>query len=176
MNKPELHIKSLKEPIYVTDNEADLIEKLMADGAKDHNYRVVIEGVWSGRKGDIRFVKWPKSEEGSVKKKIVPMTAMDAAAFESRILPYKMEAEASGFGTYRWKLFYMQAMGAIDLEYLVTRTGEHIQEVVLDIFLYPKLQDEISSYEAYLSKKKYAEEKQLEGYEEMAEQLSEVTT
>jgi hypothetical protein len=183
----QLFVKSLREPIAISKEEAEGIANLIADQSKDGRTPVVIEDVWSGTKGEVKFVKYPpRSEEREERKNIEPMTQVQADVFEKRIFPHIMEAEVSGFGSGAWQLFYMQKEGAIRLEVdIVAQVRKQkkiagwqkncrMKEIVTSPDMYVSLQKEIAAYKAYQAKKSYAEKKRLEHLEETAEQLSEV--
>lgn len=171
-NKAELYIKSLREPISITMEEADAISRLMGDNTKDNKTRIVIEGVFDGSKGEVKFVKYPpKEDESAWGKKIEPMTAQEAEMFEKKIFPYQIEAEATGLGTFHWPLYYMQAMGAIRIQLHVGKNGRvTLEPVVTDIHAYPKLQDEVASYYLFIDRKTYGENMRLKQYEGISTQ------
>lgn len=162
-SRPELYVKSLKEPILLSKEEAEMISRIHSDASKDNQFKIVIEGVWSGSKGEIKFVKFPPKEpERADYKKVEPMSYKDAIAFEKKILPHKIEAEVSGFGTYTWELFYAQKQGAIRIELQQRGGKESLVQVVTNPTIYPKVQEEIESFYLFKSRQAYAQKKELE--------------
>lgn len=173
MSKPKLWVRSLKEPIELEPNEASGIEAILGDEAKDNDSHIIIEGVWSGKKKDIRFIQWPKSERKSDKESkggIPTMTDGQAQVFEDKIFPYQMQAEASGLGTYRWTEFYCQGMGAIRLEAKEVNKTIHLVTYVRDPDMYQVFLEEIDSYLQWKAKKEYGELMRAKQLEEMAQQ------
>lgn len=166
-NSHELYVKSLREPIQLSKLEAEAISALLEDPSKDNQTKISIEGVWTGSKGEIKFIKYPKKEpERPEFKKVAPMSAVQGKAFEERILPHQIEAEVSGFGTFQWELFYAQKSGVLRVELVRTKTGEHLVPVITDPNGYMALQDEIEAYKLWKSRQEYAERKRLESLEE----------
>jgi len=172
-NKAELHIRGLKDPIQIDADIAATISGTLKNSAVDDNTPIVLEGVWSGKKKDIKYVLFPKQQNVDAwAKKIEAMSGAEARIFEQKILPYKLEANGYGFGEYNWTLFYLQAKGAIDIQvYVDKRNRPHLVPYVRDIHSYPVLQDEVEAYMLYLSKKDYAIKMTAEEYEKTAASL-----
>lgn len=172
MSKPKLYIRSLKEPIELETDEASGIEAILGDETKDNDSHIIIEGVWSGKKKDIRFVQWPRVEKDPNRdiRKVPAMTDDQAKAFEARIFPYQMQAEASGLGTYRWPEFYVQGMGAIRLEATEVGKKVHLTTYVRDPEMYGIYLEEIESYIKWKDRKEYGERMRLQELDEMAKQ------
>lgn len=170
MSKAELHIRGLKEPIPIDSDIASAVSAMLKNSAIDGNTPVDFPGVWSGSKKDIKYVLFPKNTgEDPWAKKIEPMSGAEASIFEKKVLPHKLEANGYGFGEYNWPLFYMQSMGAVRIEVHLDRfKREHLVPHVLDIFLYPKIQEEIESYMLYLSRKEYAVRMSAQEYDRIA--------
>lgn len=168
--KAELHIKGIKEPIIIDEFEAIAIEELRNDATKDPRSVIAIEGVWSGAKSEVRYIKWIREEERhDYKRKIDPMPAHMVKAFEEKILPYQVQSETHGFGTHKWPLFYMQAAGALRLEIYENKQGFiSVNEIVTDYLLYPKVQDEVESYMLHLDRVAYAKKMREKELEKMA--------
>lgn len=172
--KAELHIRGLKDPIMIDADIAATISGTLKNNTVDDNTPIVLEGIWSGKKKDIKYVLFPKQgNEDAWSKKIEPMSSTESVLFEKKIYPNKIEANGYGFGEYNWPLFYMQRMGAIEIHVHKDRfKREHLVPYVLDISLYPKLQDEIDSYMLYLSRKEYAIKMSAQEYEAVAKTLA----
>ena len=164
----KLYIKSLREPISISKSEADGISNLLADSLKLGHTHVSIEGVWSGTKGEIKFVKYPPKENDEFKKnQIQPMTKIQADLYEKQILPFQLEAESLGYGGHEWTKFYLRSQGAIRLELReppkIKKHEKHFLIMyVRNESLFPKLQEEIESYYLYKDRVAYAKKMELE--------------
>lgn len=171
--KAELHIRGLKEPISIDADIASAVSAMLKNATIDGNTPVDFPGIWSGSKKDIKYVMFPKNpHEDAWARKIEPMSGAEATAFEKKIKPYMLKANGYGFGEYHWSIFYMHAMKAITIDIFVDKNNrEHLVPYVLDIFLYPKIQDEIESYMLYLSRKNYAIQMTAQEYDNMSKTL-----
>jgi len=161
----QLFVKSLREPISISKEEAQGIQELMINQSKDGRTPVVIENVWTGTKGEIKFVKFPprdNNEQENKNRKIEPMTESQALAFERCVNLSKSECEIGGFPTYNWPLFYMQSQGVIRLEFKELgekRYGKdsvRFTQTVLQPDRYPEVQSELESYAKYIANIAYA--------------------
>ena len=54
-----MYIKGMRDPISITKSVAEQIGKLIENPATDNKTPVVLEGIWTGTRGDIKFVKFP---------------------------------------------------------------------------------------------------------------------
>lgn len=171
-NGHQMYIKGMREPITIPKSVAETIGKLIANPATDSKTPVDIEGVWTGTRADIKFIKFPpvdayENEGGS--SYVEAMTDIVAEAFEVEILPYQMEAEATGFGTFNWPKFYMHSKDIIRLDVYITDSNRrYLHETVTNPLEYPKMQKHIQSYVTWKGKKEYAEKKELIRLEQMA--------
>jgi hypothetical protein len=175
----QLYVKSLREPIFISKEEAEGIANLMSDQSKDGRTPIIIEGVWTGSKGEVKFVKYPPREsETKQRKQIETMSKVQAEVFEKQVNIHKAEAEAAGFSSFYWKQFYMQSQGVIRVELceVAKKNGKTLEkeyrltEVVKDPSRYPKLLEEIESYMQYVSRIEYAKKQKAKELEKMAEE------
>ncbi len=166
--KAKLFVRAMTEPIQLSEEEARVAQAFIADGAKTPDTPFVIEGVWAGKKADMRFVVFERKEEGNAFAKVDPMLETDVPSFEAEIEPYKAEALAKGFGPYYWREFWLQGKGALSLGL----SGKSIQRFVKNAQLYKELDHKADTYAMHKKHKEFGEAKKLEGYDEMANQMS----
>jgi len=53
-------IRGIEDPVFLLEEEGKAIEKLLADDEKNGNSIFQIEGVWTGRKSDIKALFWER--------------------------------------------------------------------------------------------------------------------
>jgi hypothetical protein len=169
--RAKLFIKGLKDPFPITPKTAGIAEKFMADEKISYDTSFSIPGVWTGKKADMRFVHWEKDENRYEEKKIEPMKHEDAVQFENEINDCKPESLEKVGKDYYAKFFWMQSKGAVSLDCFTTAGGSRTFTLrIKNIDLYIWCQDQIESFEKYLSRRKFAEDKK---FEEMEKKVGE---
>ena len=167
-------VRGLREPIMLEHNEALAVQSLKSDTSKSDTTPFTIEEVWSGTKGDIRFVIFPEKEVASSEGGYTVTEAMpesEARAFKINVKEkYEAEAEKNGFKAYHWVEFYKRSKKATALDIEKTFSGEKmLKTTIKDVYKYKEIDKHVDSYMAFLSKKAFIEKKKIEGLEELAE-------
>jgi hypothetical protein len=98
----QLFIRGMKDPIRLSDEEGKIAEGLIADPSKPRETPFRIEGVWTGTKGDLRYVVFEKKEE--------PRPAYDPDKEDrerrARMANWSPEAKAEGgMGRFAFNVF-----------------------------------------------------------------------
>lgn len=172
----KLFVKGMKEPIELEHEEALAAQALIGDPAKSDDTIFSIEGVWSGKKREMRFVVFDKKEQGSYSaKEVIAMTKEEAEKHEAEVKPYEQTAIENGFKPFCAFEFFMQAKGAIVLDIFSMPTApefKSFQVKIRDLDAYRILCAERERYLKYRSRVEYAKKKDLEGLDALAEQMS----
>lgn len=181
--KAKLFVRGLKEPVELENDEALSAQDLIGDSTKTNDTAFSIEGVWTGKKGDMKFVIFPKVEKAPVYSKIEAMTKEEADAFEKDIVQDKVKAvEVYGLNKqreprdYKWREFYLQRYGAIKLRHVTSPIGIIVPIwTAVDSDLMLDMEKKIESYWEYTRVRDFKEAKQDEHYEKLAEQMGDLT-
>lgn len=56
-------IRGVEDPIYLLEEEGKAVENLLADSEKNGASILQIEGIWTGRKSDIKALFWEREEK-----------------------------------------------------------------------------------------------------------------
>lgn len=168
------------EPIELEPEEAQAAQKLIGDPAKPKDTPFSIEGVWSGTKGDMKFVVFPKKEEDQYKSKehIEPMTKQEAEEFEKRYLPFVAQAKAEGYKAPHIvaEALWMESMGAVTLtRWEHPKTGKQVDMAVRPV-QYKEAQHIRDRWKAYRAKVEYADKMRTAELERMAAEVGQSKT
>lgn len=175
--KALLYVRGDKDPIELEEAEAKAAEALIGDASRTPDTAFSIQGVWTGKKADMKFVKFPKVEPKYEDWKIEPMTKAEAEAFEQEIEQDKVKAgEVYGrnkdgeLRTYNWQGLYMHRMGALKLE-VVDVDGRKVDKVLSrDTILWGNLDKKIRSYVEFTIKRDYSKAQEAKVLETMAKE------
>lgn len=174
--KAKLFIKGMQEPIVLDYEEARIIERLKSDYSKDPQTAVSIPGVWTGTKGDIRYVLFTKDDSGRqfYRKEIPAMSKFEADDFEKKHrLPSEAECRERGLGTFHWPSVCLSRMGAIRIdEYETPKGRKGVDVVVVKPELYELGTEKIIAYQKTVAPREFAKMKETQALAEMAEQLT----
>lgn len=167
-------IRGLREPIDLEHNEALAVQALKSDITKPDTTPFSITGVWSGTKGDIRFVTFPpKTEDAEKFKKIEPMPEKEAEDFKIIVDECRQKAEDEGYPRYYWHYFYLQKVGAVVLERKKSvnpEIGKLLDMKIRNISLYQTGTEKMSRYGLYVSKIEFAEKMNLKALDNLAKE------
>jgi hypothetical protein len=169
-----LYVKGLKEPIELEELEGKAAQALISDATKPNDTPFVIEGVWAGKKGEMKFVMFPKEDVRHYSGAIEPMAEVEAVEFEIEIAQDKKKSEEvfghKGFAS----LFYYERQKAIRLEIIdiPDRGIKTFQIHVHDPALYMILEKQFEKYSSWKSKKEFGEKKRIEEFDKMSESVA----
>lgn len=179
--KAQLFIKGLKEPIELETEEAVAAQALIGDAMRPADTPFSIEGIWSGRKSDMRFIQFPRSEGITGQKRIEAMNKEEGEAFEKEIEQDKIKAvELYGNNKegeprrWKWQGVYLARMGALKLEVVDVEGMEIDRMLSRDSNLWMKLDEKIRSYQEYQKKRDFIEEQKLKALDKMAAEVKEI--
>lgn len=177
--KAKLFVRGMKEPIELEDNEALAAQAFIIDNTKAHDAPFSIQDVWTGKKGDMKSVVFPRKEVEFKSYKVDAMEERDAVSF-SREIDQDKKKSVEIWGNdkegkpiqFNWKKIYIERNGAIKLEYSESPLGFKVDQiVVIDPVAYLVLERKIESYDQYLSKKEFASKKKVEALEQTAQEV-----
>lgn len=176
--KAELHIRGMREPIDVSVEEAETLQGMMLDASVPNEKPIVILGVWAGKKGDIRYIVFPKKESKAyLRQGVEPMQEPEFGEFEREVQIHADEAEVQmGAGKKFYKKeFWMQKMGAIRLDYYtIPYNGVKSFDITV---LNPELniwcEEKYARYSEAICRKNYASEMRQKELQAMADSIGE---
>lgn len=144
MRKGLLFIKGLKDPIDLEEHEAVEADRFIVNKAVPKDTPFSIVGIWTGTKGDMRFVKWETVEE----KRTEPTFSKDELDSVSREVTaiQLVEGEPRKMIELRW----MAGKGAIRLDPM-----ENGGFVIRNPALYGLLSDRFSAYMRREARREY---------------------
>jgi len=91
-----LFIKGIKEPIALSDEEGKIAEGLIADNSKDRSSVFSIPGVWTGTKGEMRYVTFQKERTYSQNPDDVPLTPEEQLSRRKSLDQMRIDLENMG--------------------------------------------------------------------------------
>lgn len=160
----KLFVRGMKEPVELTDEEGNAAQALLSDSSKGRDTAFVIEGVWAGNKGDMKFVVFGKKE--IEKKTIEAMPDSEAKLFEKELESFRNKAVELGLQEYNYDVVWQQEKGAIRLEIQDGMYTVYVRDVVL----FAELERKISSYKLTKQKWDFAKRKQDDHLERIAQE------
>lgn len=167
----KLFLKGNKEPIEINESEANSIQTVLLDGYASADTPISLEKIWTGRKGDVKYVLFEKEREYS--SDIAEMNPAEARMFKEELEPFRQEAEKINTGwSYVAPVLWMQKQGAINFHVIdLPHQGAKTWRIgVIDPVKYRQLSQKIESYDKWVFKTEYAEKKKNEHLEKLAEQ------
>ncbi len=187
--KALLFVKGMKEPIELEEQEAKAAQRLLSLSSQPNNTPFSIEGVWTGTKGEMKYVMFPRGEKvNAYRERPSAMTKEQAEKFEKEIWQDKRKA-FKVFGAtkllrsgeylsmlFKWPEFFYERRGAIRLEILTTGfSSKHLKWYMKDADLLGKLEDEVESYWAYTRKRDALNSARDKQWDKMAEEMGHLT-
>ena len=174
--KPKMKVGGLREYIELEEIEARAVQLLKSDVTKPDSTPFSIDGVWSGTKGDIKFVVFPKKEKeiiSSNAKESRTMTDEDAKEFETEYKESVKLAESKGVSGIFWLDFYLEKEDAVRLDFSVAKhTGmKYWNQVITNVYNYERYSALAGSYTNWKAKKEWAEKNILKNLEETANKI-----
>lgn len=168
--KARLHIKGDKEPIELSFLEGKVAEEFINDTKILSDTPFCIENVWTGKKSDMRYVKFEREEIFKDRETLGEMSDPDFALMQEEMKQAKKEAVFEGFPLCSDD-FWFQNKKVIRLEFLVNKKGEkYFNRLVTDARGFRGLQDTMDLYEKRMAKIEFAKKKELEHLTKVAEQ------
>lgn len=160
----KLFIKGIQEPFILSSEEGKIAQTLIMSG-KSKDTPFSIEGVWSGTRGDMRFVAFDKAETAPGGKEIPKMGKDEAEEMKAAMEGLR------GKGKANVKDYWLESKGVLRIEsvgngfeYFVNgdKMGEYIS-----------CMEKIDSYDDYFARLKYAKRMELKDLEKIAEEVKE---
>lgn len=167
--KAKLFVRGI-DPIELEVDEALAAQALIADATKSKDVSFSIEGVWSGKKADMKFVVFPKKEDPAVEAVFEEMNKTDADAFKAEFQPFVEKAKAEGYGAHQNVLLWLESKGAVTLKRFETNGKKHLSHAVIPE-AYKASMKRFDAYRAYQEKVAYAKFKEAQELEKMAAQM-----
>jgi hypothetical protein len=171
MSKAKLFVRGAGvEPIELEPEEAEAAQKLIGDATKPNDTPFSIEGVWSGKKADMKFVVFPKKEQEVKYERVEAYSKQEAEDFDKEYLPFKEQAKKEGYNSAQGVWLWLESIGAVRLErWEHEKTGKHLTPFVRPE-PYEAAMKRLERRDAYHDKVAYAKAKEMEELEKMAEQ------
>lgn len=173
--RAKLKIVGKKEPVDLSYLEGKAAERMILDSTLPLETVFAIEDVWTGRKRQMDYVDFYKEDSASTKKEDLKFDAGDATAFEEEIKEYLNE---KGSLTMEREFDLLCEWGLIRMKKKKPE-GENITVTDFDFAIYTKslkeyenLCERISAWKQWKGRKEFGENKRMEGYEELAAQMS----
>lgn len=172
--RASLYIRGLKDPIELEEEEANVAQNLIQDATKPNDTPFVIEGIWAGKKADMKYVMFPKEDKRSYSSPIDPMGEVEAIEFEIEITPDRKKSEEIFGHRGSWEMFFCERRGAtrVEITEIPDRGIKTHQIYVQDPVLFVLLQKQAARYGAWKSKKDYIEEMRVKELEKMSESVA----
>lgn len=171
MRTPKLYIRGMKDPKDISYNEGKKIEELLCDVMVDFETPIVIEGVWAGKKKDVKFIDWISDTNSNFKEKL-EISKEDFDEITSQIKEAEEIAEKKGFkGHYKAFWFEIKDVARIEINKKSFCDEYYYTILVKDPVGYSKAQDLFDVYEKKLNTINFAKKKEYEYLENIAKQL-----
>lgn len=178
--KAQLFVKGIREGIELEDSEALALQAFIIDSSKAHDAVFSIEDIWTGKKGDIKFVSFPKKEKEAQRNNVYEMPEGEALIFQKEIEEDKKKSiELYGNDkdgkptTFNWKKCHYHRKGAIRLDVFDSPLGFKVDTItVLDPRAYMDLEQKVESFDLWAGKKEFVEKKRIEELEKMSEEVT----
>lgn len=169
--KAKLFIRGTKEPIELDVDEARIAEALIADTTKPKETPFSIQGVWTGKKEDMKFVTFPTKEQPKIEEDI--MSIEEALEFSKEMEEFKRKAVSLGVNANNAIVLWAESKGACKTEVLKNWEGKKYLEWKdnKDNKLVNQVWNKIYAWERRMSLISFAEAKKNEELEKMAEEF-----
>lgn len=176
MKKAKLYIVGLKDPIELEPEEAKVAQDLIADFTADPMTPFSIEGIWTGKKRDMKYVLFDDDKSVRYNRDIMMMTDSEAKIFEREIAPYASMSKQKFKKPMYAREFWLRALGLIKLEFHERVTDDKKKHYTLFIKAvngnrlpeYDAATRKYERYSAWRSRNDYVEGKKVEGLEKLA--------
>jgi len=167
MTRSKLFVRSHRDPIELEYDEAKAVDALLRDVSKPNNTPFSIEGVWSGTKGEMKFVIFGEKEYEQ--KNINALDEEEGKRFEAMLLPYRKQSQEELGNEFYSKDFWLQSKGFIRLD--VWENGKGFSTVVNGdtIPQYEETLEFLARYDMWQAKKYYAKKMEEKRLQEMAD-------
>lgn len=164
--KAKLFVKGTKEPIELEVDEAKIAEALIADPKQPRDTPFSIEGVWTGKKEDMKFVVFPVKEKEKVEDE--ELTQAEFSLMEKEMAICKAKAVAMKIPLYNTQILWLATKGAVKAE--VRRILDYKDSPNLD--LVNNCWKKIYAYERFQKAREFGQGKRDEQLDQMAEEAS----
>lgn len=162
--RAKLYINGMKEPKELRFTEAKEAERIIADVMIVPETPFIVEGVWSGKKKDMRYVDWEADNSHEEGEEIV-ITDLEFQEIAKEFEVARLVASRGGFDSSYYKDFWFQLKGAIRLDIKLNWNNEKYYSVMVrDPQKYIKAQKLLDAYD----RKNYGKLKEEERLEKMA--------
>lgn len=163
--KAKMFIKGLREPIELEKNEATVAQALKSDINQSNETPFTIKDVWSGTKGDIKYIIFPDKEK--IFEAVRPMSDEEAKEFEKIVKECRAVAEKKSLKSYFWDDIYLENKGAVSLDIQNRSNGTiGVERIISNPNLYTKYEEIVERYKLWLGKKEFVEKNKIEALEE----------
>lgn len=170
--KAKLYLKGDKEPVELSFAEGKSAQIFIADKSIEDSTTFSIEGVFTSKKLDMRFVKFEKDDAVQEKEQVV-MTDIGFKDMQQEILQAELEAEFEGFKKYQAEDFWYQEKKVLRLEFKLNHAKErYYDRMIIDPVAYTRLQNLMEVYKQRIAKRDFVEKKEIEHLEKLAEQIA----
>lgn len=145
--KAKLYIRGMKEPKDLTHAEGKEAERIIADVMVVPETPFIIEGIWSGKKADMKYVDWER--ENQYNEKIESkISDEDFEQIKNEVEEAKHSAVSQGFKDFYYKDFWFKSKNVVRLDIKIDWKGENYYDrIILDPEGFIKCQDLFSAYE-----------------------------
>lgn len=166
--RARLYVRGMKEPKDLTHAEGKEAERIISDVLVSADTPFIIEGVWSGKKSDMKFVDWERENSYASNKEETILSAQEYNEIDGELYECMLQAVVKGLPKSAKKDFWFESKRCIRLSMEINgETGyKYYQVFVKDPALYVHMQNRLSAYE----KRSFAIEQENKRLEEMAGQ------
>lgn len=157
----------MKEPKDITYAEGKEAERMIGDVMVVPETPFVIEGIWSGKKSDMKYVDWERENSYNAKEEKT-INEEEFVQMQYELKQAETSAVAKGFQKSCARDFWFETKGVIrlDIGTNFNTNSKYYNVIVKDPQAYVKFQDRLEAFE----KKRFGMEKENERLERVAKE------